>query len=208
VGTDDARAPDGGAEQRYRLALGRAAQEAEWARADPLLPGLVKTLGLLNGGLGPLDVRLVPKGGLPVMRADLWAEDAERLTWLFTRYPVDGGPGADVLGAAAEYSAPTDAGRGRQAVADSDVAEMNPGWYALDLDVEFFAGLRQARAAARALEAEIRRILPSRLVVGWDAWQDGRGVVRLDLEPAEAARFTVIVDYLVEQAGPELGGCG
>jgi hypothetical protein len=209
VGIGDARDPDGDAERRRRLAFGREARSVASVRALALVPGLGKALGFLNGGRGPIDVRVVTRGGWPLVRADLWAEDADCLTWLFTRYPGECGPSADAMRAAAEYGTLPEDGRGPQAAEVIDVAGMNPGWYALIPGTDYLDAYDRASAAATALEAVIRPILPAgRLVVDWDAWQNGRGTVRLDLEPGGAAWMTVMVDYLVEQAGPELGGRG
>jgi hypothetical protein len=209
VGTGDARASDGGAEWRHRPGLWREARSVARTRAGALVPGLVEVLGFLDGGRGPMDVRVASRGGWPVVRTDLWAEDADCLAWLFTRYWGEDGPGADALSVTIPLDVLPGDYRGPQAAGDFDSAGANPGWDAWDSGVKYLGGYQRASAAAEALKAAIGPALPDGLVVvGWDTWQDGRGVVRLDLEAGNAARFTVIVDYLVEQAGPELFGRG
>ena len=200
--TGDGQHSDGDEERRYRLTLGKRARSVAWVHARASVPGLVEALGLLNGGVGPLDVRVVPWGGWPVLRADLWVEDAECLTDLFTRHLRRGGSSRDMAAAAAFSVLPED-GRGPQAADDMDVAELNPGWYVLRPGVKHLAGYRRAWAAAEALDAVIRpTLLVGPMAVEWDTWEDGHGAVRLDLEPHDAVRLTAMVGYLWEKKNP------
>lgn len=206
--TGDGQHPDEDGERRYRLALGAGTRSMAWVHARASVPGLAEALGLLNGGKGPLDVRVVPWGGWPVLRADMWVEDAECLTELFTRdRSVRGGPGPDRASVAAAFSMLPKDGRGPRAADDMDVAELNPGWNALHPGVKHLAGYRRAFAAAEALNVVIRpTLLAGPMAVEWDTWEDGHGTVSLDLERHDAVRLTAMVGYLWEKNGPLLCG--
>ena len=138
--------------------------------------GWVDALGLLNGSAGPLDVRVVPWGGWPVLRADMWVEDAECLTDLFTRHLRRGGSSRETVEVAAAFGLMPEGGRGPQAADDMDVAELNPGWNVLCPGVKHLAGYRRASAAAEALDAVIRpTLLAGPMAVERNTWQDGHG---------------------------------
>jgi hypothetical protein len=202
--TGDGRHPDGDEERRYRLKLGAGARSLAWVHARASVPGLVAALGLLNGGAGPMDVRVVPWGGWPVLRADMWVEDAECLTNLFTRHLRAGEPDP-AAGVAPAFSLLPEDGRGPQDADDMDTAELNPGWFALHPGVKHFEGYRRASAAAEALDAVIRpTLLAGPMAVKWDTWEDGHGTVSLDLERHDAVRLTAKVGYLWEKSDPDL----
>ena len=207
MGTGDALHPDGDAERRYRLAVGAGARSVAWVHARASVAGLVEALGLLNGGKGPLDVRVVPWGGWPVLRSDLWVEDAECMTDLFTRHLNRRGLGPYTTSVPSAFSLLPEDGRGPRAADDMDVAELNPGWNALHPGVKHMAGYRRAFATAEALNAVIRpTLLAGPMRVEWDTWEDGHGTVSLDLEPHDAVRLTALVGYLWEKNGPLLYG--
>lgn len=85
-----------------------------------------------------------------------------------------------------------------------DIAQLNPGWYAVRPGIDHIAGLRRAYTAVIALESVLGQLLPDGpLAVDPDTWETGQGMVRIILRPEDAVRIIVLLGYLVEN---DLGG--
>lgn len=189
---DDAEGGDGEDEQRYALAGSPGPIHAALMRAGVMAGGLDEILRKALPGRGVLDVRTLPLGVVPVVRVEFHAEAAANLTGLIVRF-LEAVEGADGW----QKPEPMEFERGR-VLDDVDIAQVNPGWYAVLPGVRYGPGLRRAYVVSSGFQDVLSRVLVGPLEVDPDCWQDGAGVVRLTLTAEDASRLTKLLANVLD----------
>ena len=144
---------------------------------------------------GVMDVRHLPWDGVPVVRAELWSEDAAHFVTLV------GGFLDSINARRWRLVRPVSFGGGLE---DVDVALLNPGWFAARPGVRYGRGYKEAVGVAESVGAVLARAaLISCVLVEPDVWTDGRGVVRLTLTVPGAWSLAGLTE-IVQGARPEV----
>lgn len=178
---DDDGSQDADDEQRYRVGS-KALDGAALGFAQRVSVQLAEIVGRLMSG-PPLGVREVASG---IVRTELFAEDAMRAAALL----------APVAGTLVEGVQLPEAETVAVPAGEIDCSLMHPTWYAMRDGVDYQPGLAAAFAARAALRDVLRAVLPrGPLAMVPTANVLGRGVVRLDLTPADAERVAVLLCY-------------
>ena len=179
--SEDDDSQDSDDERRYRVGpKGLDGAAAGFARAVSMR--LAHFVERLTSG-PPLCVRVLESG---TVRTELFAEDAMRVVALLL--PVAGSTPEGVV--LPDFEPVTVPG------CEIDYP-IHPTLYAMRAGVDYKPGLAAAFAAREALRDVLWAVLPrGPLAVVPLANVYGRGIVRLDLTPADAERLVVLLSYL------------
>lgn len=188
-GDDDA--PDRDGEPVYRVGA-KAVGADVFELAHGASGRLVEVVECLTS-VPPLSVRVLESG---TVRAEFVASEAMSVAGLL-------GVVAGTLGDGEPNAIPDPACVPGDGV---DWSAMHPTWYAVRQGVDYGPGLVEAIDARSVLRDVLCACLPrGPLAVMYTVTVDGRGVVRVDLTPADVQRLVVLLEYISDlmRRGPE-----
>lgn len=161
------------------------------ARVELIASALGVTLARALPSDGLLDVRVVPWRRWWVVRLEAGTPGAQCLADL-----LGGQPGGDndtwPWRESMEFT-------GEWGFEDPDPGLWAPGWYAVRPGVEYGREYERALAAMAELDRVMRPVLlAGAMDFDADNWIDGRGVVRVTLNPDDASKLDARVDSALE----------